>query len=212
MSGCLGRLVLLILVAGLGALAWQNRDELRDRLGGAHGSGTEVSPELAAQADSKLAGLGAEGGLPRVALTAQELQSLIEYRWGGLLPPDVGDPRVGLGQGRVTLEANVATARFGRVAELRDIVSFLPDTTALRAVGSFLPLEDGRVGLEVHDLSAASIPIPRQLIPTILARFPGSGDAELPANAVAIPLPPGIRTVYVSGDTMVFVAQPVNGG
>jgi hypothetical protein len=115
------------------------------------------------------------------------------------------------GTGRVTLEAGVATARFHRVTELRDIISLLPDTTTLRAVGSFIPLEDGQVGLEIHELAAASIPVPRRLIPTVLARFPGSGSPELPANAVAIPLPPGIRTLYVSGDTMVFVANPEPG-
>jgi hypothetical protein len=207
MRGCVGRLLLLVLLAGGAVLAWHNRDELRQALDRSRTRAVEVSPELAAQADSKLAALGEDGGARRVALSAPELQSLIEYRWGGLLPPDVGEPRVGLAHGRVTLEANVATARFGRVSELREIIGLLPDTTGLRAVGSFLPMDDGQVGLEVHELAAASIPLPRQLIPSILARFPGAGAGGLPPNAVAIPLPPGISTVFVSGDSMVFVAN-----
>lgn len=210
MRGCVARVLVLALVASGAVLAWHNRDQLREAFDRSRGRTTEVSPELAAQADGKLAELG-EGGASRVALTAPELQSLIEYRWGGLLPPDVADPRVGLVNGRVTLEANVATARFARVAGVRDIVGFLPDTAALRAVGAFVPMDDGRVGLEVHELTAASLPLPRQLIPPILARFPGSGDPSLPSNAVAIPLPPGIRTIFVSGDSMVFIANRAGG-
>jgi hypothetical protein len=209
MRGCLGRILLLALVAGGAVVAWHNRDQLRDAFDRSRGRAVAPSPELAAHADSKLAELGEAGGLSRVALTAPELQSLIEYRWGGLLPPDVGDPRVGLVNGRVTLEANVATARFAHISGMRDIVGFMPDTAGLRAVGSFVPMDDGHVGLEVHELSAASIPLPRRLIPPILARFPGASDPALPSNAIAIPLPPGIRTIFVSGDSLVFIAHPV---
>lgn len=207
MRGCVARMLILAVAVGLAVLAWQNREELRAAWDRTRGQPHDVSPELAAQADAKLAGLGREGGATRVSLTGPELQSLIEYRWGGLLPPDVGSPRVDMDDGRLTLAATVATARLERVSELREIVAFLPDTTGLRAVGTFVPMDDGQVGLEVHELSAASIPVPRQLIPTVLARFPGGGDAALPSNAVAIPLPAGIRTVFVSGDSLVFVAN-----
>ncbi len=207
LRGCVVRGLVVVLMVGAAVLAWQNRDDLRAAWDRSRSPATAVSPELAAQADEKLAGLSEDPGTRRVALTATEIQSLIEYRWGGLLPPDIASPRIGLGEGRVTLEAKVATARFGRVAELRDIVALLPDTAGLRAVGSFIPMDDGQVALEVHELAAASIPLPRQLIPAVLARFPGTREPELAANAVAIPLPPGISTVFVSGDSMVFVAN-----
>lgn len=212
MRGCFGRVLLLMLAVLVGVLAWQNRTELGHAWDRFRGGDAEPSPELAAQADNKLASLSADDGESRVALNAAELQSLIEYRWGGLLPPDIGAPRVGMGQGRVTLEANVATARFGRVSELRDIVAFLPDTTSLRAVGSFVPMDDGQVALEIHELAAASVPIPPRLIPTILRRLPGSEEPGLPPNAVVFPLPPGISAVFVSGDSMVFVASRTRRG
>jgi hypothetical protein len=207
--GCFARLVVLALLTGGVVLGWQNREQLVASWDRWRGPPDEVSPELAEYADRKLATLSENGQVQRVALSGAELQSLVEYRWGGLLPQDVTDPRVSMGSGRVTLEANVATARFGRMAELREIAGFLPDTTSLRAVGSLVPMDDGQVALEVHDLAVASIPLPKQLIGPILARFPGGGEAGLPANAVALPLPPGIRTIFVSGDSMVFVANPV---
>jgi hypothetical protein len=212
MRGCLGRLLLLgLLLVGV-IVAWQNRDRLQRAWDQARGHEVEASPELAAQADNKLASLGENGGARRVALSATELQSLIEYRWGGLLPQDVGAPRIRLGDGRVTLEANVATARFGRIAELREIIAILPDTTALRAVGTLVPLDDGQAALEVHEVAVASVPIPARLIPTVLSRFPGAGDPGVPSNAVVFPLPPGISAVFVSGDSMVFVANRAESG
>jgi hypothetical protein len=205
--GCFARLVVLALLTAGAIVAWQNRDQLAYAWDRWRGPPAEVSPELAEYAEGKLSMLNEDGGADRVALTAPELQSLVEYRWGGVLPQDVTDPRVSMGSGRVVLEANVATARFGRMAELREIVGFLPDTTSLRAVGSLVPMDDGQVALEVHELAAATIPLPRQLIAPIMARFPGGGQPGLPPNAVILPLPPGIRTIYVSGDSMVFVAH-----
>jgi hypothetical protein len=207
LRGCIGRSLLIVLVAIVAVIGWHNRYRLVEAWDRSRGREVVVSPELAALADEKLATLAGAEGERRVALTGPEIQSLIEYRWGGLLPQDVGSPRVGLSQGRVTLEARVATARFGRATELRDIMAFLPDTTGLRAVASFLPMETGHVGLEVHEMAASSIPIPQRLIPGILAQFPGGGEPGLPANAVAIPLPPGISTIFVSGDSMVFIAN-----
>ena len=204
--GCLGRLIALGLVVIILALAWFNRDRLVGLWEQFRGGETEVSQELAVRADQKLASLGEGGGAGRVALNEAELQSLIQYRWAGFLPPDVVNPKVGLGDGQVTLEAGVATARFEQVSELRDIIAFLPDTAGLRAVGSFVPLDSEHVALEVHELGAASIPVPSPLIPVVLSRFRGSGEPGLAPNAVAVPLPPGIENVFVSGDSLVFVA------
>lgn len=205
-GGCVKRLLVLALVViGLGIL-WLNRGRAGDLWDRLTGQTTEVSPEIAARADEKLARLG-EGHGETVALTESELQSLLVHRWAGFLPPDVVGPRVELDDGRVELQASVATARFGRVAELQEIVAFLPDTASLRAVGSFVPLDANHVALEVHELGAASIPVPRKLIPVVLSRFRGSTTPGLAPNAVAVPLPPGISNVFVSGDSMVFVAN-----
>lgn len=206
LGGCVGRLLVAVLVVGILALAWYNRDVVMSAWDQLRGTDTRPSPALAAQADEKLATLE-NGGVGQVALTESELQSLLDYRWSGFLPDDVIDPRITLSDGRLSLEAGVATARFGRIAELRDYAAFLPDTTELRAVGIFVPLDQRHIALEVHELGAANIPIPRQMIPTFLSRFPRvEGTAPAP-NAVAVPLPPGIGNVFISGDSMVFVAS-----
>lgn len=204
--GCAGRLIGLAVVLVLLAAAWVYRDQLLGIVGWGDGE-TVASAEIAARADQKLASLGEDPGPPRVALNQSELQSLIEYRWAGFLPQDVVQPRVRIDDGRVTLQAGVATARFGQVAELEEIMAFLPDTTELRAVGSFVPLDSSHVALEVHELGAASIPVPGRLIPVVLSRFRRAERPGLAPNAVAVPLPPGIRNVFISGDSLVFVAN-----
>jgi AcrR family transcriptional regulator len=210
-GGCLGRVAALAVIVVVVAFAWLNRHELNDAWGKWTGGERLASQALAAQADEKLASLSADNDVWRVALHQDELQSLIVYRWTPFLPADVADPRVTVADGRLTLEGGVATARFGRIQELRDIVAFLPDTASLRAVASFVPLDSGRVALEVHELSAAGIPIPGALIPTILSRFRGAAAPGVAPNALAVPLPPGIRGAFVSGDSLVFLANEDGG-
>ena len=201
LGGCVGRLLALALVLALLGVAWYNRHELvglADRLLDGE---PEVSADVADAAAARLAGLG--DGTSRVALRAPELQSLIDYRWGSFLPTEVARPRVALGAGRVTLEGDVATDRFGRIAELREVLSFLPDTATVRAVASFVPLDEDHVSLEIHELGAAGIPIPRRLIPPILSRLRPEGLPHAGPNALAVPLPPQVGNVYVSGDSLV---------
>lgn len=206
LGGCFGRLLGTVLVVAVLGVAWYNRHELGTVVDRLLASEPEVSAAVADAAAARLAGLG-EGDVTRVAFHASELQSLILYRWAPFMPEDVVRPRIGLGAGRITLEGDVATDRFRRMAELREILSFLPDTATLRAVGSFVPLDDDHVSLEVHELGAAGIPIPGRLIPSILDRLRPAGLPDAGPNALAVPLPPAIGNVYVSGDSLVVSAQ-----
>lgn len=210
-GGCVGRLLALALTVSLLAVAWTNRHEVVAFVDTLLDREPEVSETLADDAAARLAGLGRDG-VTRVAFHQPELQSLLQYRWAAHLPDDLAAPRVALGAGRITLEGDVPTARFGRIAELREIIGFLPDTASLRAVASFVPLDSGRVAVEVHELGAAGIPIPQKLIPVILDRFraeraPGAGP-----NAMVVPLPAAVGTVYVSGDSLVVAARSSGGG
>ena len=67
------------------------------------------------------------------------------------------------------------------------------------------------MALEVHELGAAGIPIPGQLIPPILDRLRVYDGADAGPNALAVPLPPAIGGVYVSGDSLVITAREAGG-
>ncbi|MFW5947278.1 MAG: hypothetical protein ACOCUW_02190 [Gemmatimonadota bacterium] len=207
--GCLGRLAVLVVTAAVLAVAWSNRHALTSLWDRVTGREPEASPALAEATAAKLEGVG-RNGVTRVAFHEAELQSLVEYRWAALVDGLVS-PRVGLGAGRVTLEGGVPTTIFRGVAELQEVLAFLPDTTRVRAEASVVPLEGRHVAVEVHEMVAAGIPIPRRLIPAVVARFRVAPVPGIGPNVVAVPLPARIGNVYVSGDSLVVSARSGGG-
>lgn len=220
LGGMVRSLVRLVILIAIVAAAWFYREpllqlghavtdrwtELR-RTDAATAEPVELaSPELAAVAQAKLDDL--KGGLaPRAAFSTAELQSLLEFRYRGLLPAFVDSPRVELEGDRVRLRMRVPVARIPRARELGDIVGLLPDTTDLDVSGRLLPAADGNIAFAVDDVTAHRIPLPRRLVPLaleVLGRQPGSG---LPDNAILIPLPAGAHAAYVRADSLVLLAR-----
>lgn len=209
-AGCLRRIFVLALLVGILAVGWRERDRAfvawQHFRGESAGLAT-VSPAAADSAERKLASLAARDGPARVSLTRIEVQSLVEYRLTPLFPTYVLSPRVEFDAGRVRLAGRVPTGRIAPVGELDDLLGFLPDTTELGATGHLVPFERDRVALEIHELTAAKIPLPARMIPRVLESLGATTEPRLSRNAVALPLPPGARTAYVSGDSLVVVAR-----
>lgn len=215
-AGCLRRLVVLAVMVASLALGWHHRDRL---LAAWHDFRAETaadqeapSPELADAAERKLASLVAADGPDRVSLRQVEIQSLVDYRLADLLPPDVRAPRVRLQDGRVRLAGRVPTRQFAGAAAAEEILAFLPDTTELSAAAQLVPLRRDRVALEVFDMSAARIPLPERMVPQVLASLGLPVGPPLSPNMVALPLPPGAESAYVSGDSLVVLARGVGAG
>jgi hypothetical protein len=206
LGGCISKVLGLLLLIIVLALAWFYRDELRTVWHGMRGSqDAAVSSELANSAATRL-DAALKGRRPaRVALTQPEVQSLLKYRWKTLLPDYVTRPDVQLNAGRIRLQAAVPTERFRGLRDLRDILSFLPDTAELAATGQFIPLAPGRVAFEVSEITAARIPVPQRFVPAILNNLGRRDEPGLAPNAVALPLPRGATAVFVSGDSLVFL-------
>lgn len=206
LGGCVRRLFTLLLVAGAVALAWHQRDRIlavwRSYTGGA-ASAQVPSPELADSAQAKLASLTSDR--ERVALSEAEIQSLVQFRVASYLPKYIVAPQVSLERDRLRVQARVPTAEFPRMDELVDVIGFLPDTTLIGVTGKLIPLAGPRVGLAVDELTAARVPLPRGLIPTVLRRFGRTDEPGLPPDALALPLPAGASTAYVRGDSVIFL-------
>lgn len=209
LGGCVTRLLTLVLLLIVLALAWVYRAELgrawRDLRGVAvHAA---VSEELAASAEARLETALSGNGPERIVLSQAELQSLLLFRWADSLPDYVTAPAIDLADGRIRVGATVPTRIFPALGDLDEIAPFLPDTADLAASGQFVPLDAGYVALEIHEITAARIPLPRRVIPLILDGFGRRGRAGLAPDAMAVPLPPGIATAFVSGDSLVLVRE-----
>jgi hypothetical protein len=202
-------------VGGVVAVGWLNRDRIEAIWRKARvevpvvaaPAEPEVTPEIAERAQRKLDALR-KRDVDHIALSEQEVRSLLAHRYAQLLPAFVDSPRVDLEGSRIRLRARVPVDKLPRVSDLGEAAALLPDTAELDFTGQVLPLDSGRVALAVDEVSAAKIPLPKRLVPGALTRLGRKDEPGLPADAVALPLPPGAGAAYVRADSLVFLSRP----
>ena len=212
MMGCMRRIVLLVVLLALAAAAWLFRDRLIAMWHDLRSDDApqNVSPELAESAEQKLATMSEPNAPDRVTLSSAELQSYVTYRMAEALPSFILDPVVTVDEGDLKVSARVPT---DEVAGMRgmggseEILSMLPDTTEVEAKGHLIPLGDGRVGLAVDEVSAASIPLPARMIPRILESMGRRDEPNLPREALAVRLPGGVTNAFAHGDSIIFLSK-----
>jgi hypothetical protein len=204
------RIVALVIILAIGVGVFLYRERLRTAwhdLRGTSPHAAEPSPEMADLAERKLEELR-DGTRSYAALSAVELESLLRYRYPGVLPGFLDSPSVELNGERMRLRARVPVDKLPDVEGLGPAAAFLPDTTELTVSGRLLPLQPGRVAFAIDDVSAQRFPLPRRLVPGALQRLGRRDEPGLPADAMALPLPPGASTAYVRRDSLVLLARP----
>jgi hypothetical protein len=208
-GGCIRRLVVLVVLVAILAAGWLFRDRLRTAwhdIRGIRETELVATPELANAAHAKLEAL-ADGSAPQASLSAVELQSLLLYRYDGVLPAFLGSPQVEFRNDRLRLRARVPVDKLPHVEGLGEAAAFLPDTTELTVTGRLLPLDTGRAAFVVEDVSAQRFPLPRRLVPGVLDRLGRTDEPGLPADAMAMSLPAGIAAAYIRRDSLVLVGR-----
>lgn len=210
MMGCIRSIIGLVVALAIAAVLFLNRDRVTDALNRFRGReavvATVPSQELADAAARRLTDLG-EGKTQRVALSELDVQSLLQYKYRSLLPAFVNTPKVDLDGDKIEITARVPVDRLPQLNELGDAAAFLPDTADLGIRGSVLPLRPGRVALSVDQVKAQRIPLPQRLVAGALNRLGRKDEAGLPADAMAVRLPPGADAAYVRGDSLVFIGS-----
>jgi hypothetical protein len=198
-------LIGLALAAAAGA--WLYWPRAAERLGGLEEpTGLAISPELAEATLDRVEGLrGADGG--HLALGDAELSSVVRYAMPGILPPGVDDPHVEIDDGVVSLAARVAIAAFPDLPTLGEVIGMLPDTVPVRVEGRLQRYGKESMAFFVSQVEAARIPLPDRLIPQVLGALGRQERPGLPANALHIPMPGGLDSVYVAQDSLVLVAD-----
>jgi hypothetical protein len=197
-------LVLLLIVVGgvyffRGTIreAWRNFRGIEEAV---------ASPELAEIAGSKLDALR-DGSKTYVALSAAELQSLLLYRYQGVVPAFIESPQIELDGDQLRLRGRVPVDKLPDVQGLSEAAAFLPDTADLLVEGRILPLSGGRAAFAVDGVTAAKLPLPSALVPRALARLGRRDEPGLPRDAIALPLPAGIASAYIRRDSLVLITR-----
>lgn len=207
----------LLLLAVLAAGLWLYRDRLTALLPeevqpeAAEEARIRATPELADRAQAKLASLR-DSGADRIALSSAELESLLAFEYQGLIPAFVDSPRVDLEGERFRLSGRLPTERLPAREALGAAADLLPDTVPVALSGRLFPLDDRRASLVVEGLRVADLPLPRRVVPAVLERLGRAHEEGLPADALAVPLPPAAGAVYVRGDSLILVARGASRG
>ena len=211
LRSCVGRLLVLTVLAAAGVAVWWNYPQLLDGVRALREPeapiAAEPSPELAdATLDRFEAFQGGSQGT-EMKLGDAELSSLVRYSLPGVIPPGVEDPTVRVSDGRLHLAARVALEALPDVPALREVVGLLPDTVPVEISGTLVPFEAERAALHVDRIQAAKIPLPARYIPEILAALGRTHAQNLPDDALLVPLPRGLESAYVLRDSLVLVAK-----
>jgi hypothetical protein len=163
---------------------------------------TQVSPEAAALAETKLKRLQAEK--EAVQLSEVELASLMRYRAPGWAEGMVRRPSVSFAGDTVQVSGMVPTDRLPDNPELNQVRGLLPDSARVDVTGTLQPLEPGRVALEVSEVTLQGIPIPRRYYPPVLQRLGRRDEPGLSPTALPIRLPQGVREARIQTGHLVL--------
>jgi hypothetical protein len=200
-----GRVALLgVAVLALGAwLLWPRVTAWM----GASAESSDASPDLAESALDRFEAFRAGKGGDRLVLSDAEVSSIVRYALPGLLPPGVTDPDVSMTDGHLALAAQVATAAFPKMPRLDGVIGMLPDTVPVTMDGELVRFGKESLAFRVEHMEAARIPLPDRMIPGVLSALGRTHKDGLPANALHLPLPSGLDSVNVEGDSLVLVAD-----
>lgn len=193
--------VLVLVVLLLAGVGWWRRADLLRLWAGAP-EATEVSPEAAAQAETKLKRL--QDDREAVQLSEVEIASLMRYRAPTWAQGMVRQPSVELTGDTVQFSGMVPTDRLPENPELDRVRGFLPDSARVDVTGTLRPLGAGRVALEVSEVTLQGIPIPKRYYPPVLERLGRRDEPGLSPTALAIRLPQGVREARIQTDRLVL--------
>ncbi|HEX2202032.1 MAG TPA: hypothetical protein VHG91_01985 [Longimicrobium sp.] len=199
----MGRVIALIVVAGLLAAGWF----FRDLIPGPWQKEREteflaVSPEAAQSAEDKLERLRTQGDTIR--LSDVELTSLIRYRFQDRLAGQLDSASIDFAGDTVRVSGRLPTDRLPDTREVRAVRTFLPDTADVRVEGRVRTLEPGRIALRVDQAAFARVNIPQNVFPDALQRVGRKDEPGLAENELALRLPPGVGEARVEGGELVL--------
>jgi len=204
--GCFGSIVMVALLGAAAYAGWRWGGPVFERVSPGV---TEVAPqptrEISDATLERFEALRQGDGGGRLALGSLELESVLRYGVPQMVPAGVGNPTVEMGDGSIRVGGDVAVQAFPQLPDdLGRVIGFLPDTLRLEVDGTLSPLNEHRAQLVVYRVRALGIPLPDRMIHDILRAFGREDVQGLPDDAMPVPLPAGISSVYVERDSLVL--------
>lgn len=216
--GCFRRIVLVLLLLAAGWAGWRwggtvfpgletnVRGWVAQVRGGEVGGEGEPDAALGDEVALRLERFlrGEEGD--SLVLRGVEVSSVLEFTTGGLLPRGFDRPRVRFEDSVAVLSLRAAVTELPSLPELEGVMEVLPDTVPLELRGRLEDF-DGGTSLRVESIEAARIPLPKRMYPSILGALGRRDRPGLAPEAVQVPLPRGVQSVYIPGDRLVLLGR-----
>lgn len=205
--GCFGSIVMVGLLGFAAFAGWRWGDPLFRQISpGADSMEQPVaSRELAERTLERFESFRRGEGDGRLVLGSLEVESVLAFGVPQMIPPGIAAPSVTMKDGVIHVGGDVAIASFPQLPDLGGVIGFLPDTIRVEVEGTLSPLNEHRSALVVHQVRALGIPLPDRMITQILAAFGRQEIADLPPDAMSVPLPDGIGSAYILRDSLVLV-------
>ncbi len=210
-KNCLARVGCLALILVVVAGGWLFRDDLAGwwrRL--EITSASQPSEDLAERATQKLEAVTARDGMRRLELSQAEIQSLLTYRAGPLLPAGITEPVVELRDSTVLLSARVDPRGLEGLASPEVVERLFSDSA--RVVVELWPgvLTPGVARVEILTLQAGSIVVPSMMVPWILESIEMPG-VETTGVTLLLPTPGRVADFEVESGKLVLELTGADG-
>ncbi|MBT8461202.1 MAG: hypothetical protein KJO44_01675 [Gemmatimonadetes bacterium] len=210
-KNCLARVGCLALILVVVAGGWLFRDDLAGwwrRL--EITSASQPSEDLAERATQKLEAVTARDGMRRLELSQAEIQSLLTYRAGPLLPAGITEPVVELRDSTVLLSARVDPRGLEGLASPEVVERLFSDSA--KVVVELWPgvLTPGVARVEILTLQAGSIVVPSMMVPWILESIEMPG-VETTGVMLLLPTPGRVADFEVESGKLVLELTGADG-
>lgn len=215
MFGCIGRIVVLVVLVCVGAVAWVTRDRwLGPRVAPAAAAVTTdwkpVTDSAGEHVRAQLHALGTRGGKAYVNVTAADLLAYVMRSFRGLLPASATAVQARVAGDLLMVKGDVNVAEMGGAKVLGPLAALLSGREPLEIGGTLELLKPGVAQLRVKSIRVKELDLPSKLIPSIMGQLrKGPRPEGLADDGVALALPANIGDIRVKdGKITVYGAQP----
>jgi len=166
-----------------------------------------VSPDVAAAAWNRYERFREAGGPGEVLFDSGELTSMVRFLGMDRLPDALTDVEFTIAEGRIDARMRLAVDQVASFPDLSEFQALLSDTVTLRMEGTIIPSRGTGAAILIERVELGRVPLPRRVIPRILAALGREAAPGLPEEAIEVPLPVGIGSAYIDGDHLVLTGQ-----
>lgn len=202
---CLGRIILLLMIVALAAVAWLARDQWMRYLPGSHGTASveqvwePLTPDAAARGKKAIDALNNRSGPVFTNLKGAEVASYIFERAGAALPAASDSAEAAVIGDVLYVRAVVPMKAVAASGALGYLGGLLNDREPLTLGGTFRVIRPGLSEFQIREVKLREFKVPPGVIPRLVKQLDHAPRPEgISANGIAVRTPPSLADVRIA--------------